>query len=69
MWATWCKNCLTMDKTTFKDEQVLARLDGYVKIKLQAEDLEASPARELLQRFEGIGLPTYAVLQPGGADQ
>ncbi|MHC4415402.1 MAG: protein-disulfide reductase DsbD family protein [Planctomycetota bacterium] len=64
MWATWCKNCLTMDKTTFKNEAVVARLDDYVKIKFQAEDLEASPAREVLERFEGIGLPTYAVLRP-----
>jgi thiol:disulfide interchange protein len=25
-WATWCKNCLTMDKTTFEDERVKAAL-------------------------------------------
>jgi thioredoxin:protein disulfide reductase len=65
MWATWCKNCLAMDRTTFKDEAVLERLDGYVKIKLQAEDLGSSPAREVLEHFDGIGLPTYAVLRPG----
>ncbi|MHC4107104.1 MAG: protein-disulfide reductase DsbD family protein [Planctomycetota bacterium] len=64
MWATWCKNCLAMDKTTFKDETVAGRLDDYVKIKFQAEDLKASPARELLEKFEGIGLPTYAILRP-----
>lgn len=64
MWATWCKNCLTMDKTTFKDEAVLARLDGYVKIKFQAEDPESSPAKEVMQRFNAIGLPTYAILEP-----
>jgi thiol:disulfide interchange protein len=64
MWATWCKNCTTMDRTTFRNEDVLARLDGYVKVKFQAEDLAASPARELLERFEGIGLPTYAILRP-----
>jgi thiol:disulfide interchange protein len=22
MWATWCKNCLVMDKTTLEDETV-----------------------------------------------
>jgi len=64
MWATWCKNCLVMDKTTFKDAAVLERLDGYVKIKFQAEDLEATPAQEVLERFEGIGLPHYAILRP-----
>jgi thiol:disulfide interchange protein len=63
MWATWCKNCLVMDKTTFKDEAVVARLDDYVKVKFQAEDLDATPAREVLKRFDGIGLPTYAILR------
>jgi cytochrome c biogenesis protein CcdA len=64
MWATWCKNCLAMDRTTFRDEEVVARLEDYVKVKFQAEDLKASPNREVLELFEGIGLPTYAVLRP-----
>lgn len=64
VWATWCKNCLTMDRTTLKDPAVQAALEGYVTIKFQAEDPSASPAREVMQRFEGVGLPTYAILQP-----
>jgi len=64
IWASWCKNCLTMDKTTFEDPDVLARLDDYVKIKFRAEDPEASPAREVIKRFEGVGLPVYAILKP-----
>lgn len=64
VWATWCKNCLTMDRTTLKDPAVQAALDGYIKIKFQAEDPGASPAREVMQRFGGVGLPTYAILRP-----
>jgi thiol:disulfide interchange protein len=64
VWASWCKNCLTMDETTLASTEVRAALGGYVKIKFQAEDLEASPARELLQRVGGRGLPTYVILQP-----
>jgi len=64
MWATWCKNCLTMDKTTLADPAVKSALSGYVKIKFQAEDPEASPAREVMQHFDAIGLPTYVVLTP-----
>jgi cytochrome c biogenesis protein CcdA len=63
-WATWCKNCLVMDQTTLKDPAVLARLAGYTKIKYQAEDPEASPSRELLQRVGSVGLPTYVILRP-----
>ncbi|MCI0366474.1 MAG: thioredoxin family protein, partial [Phycisphaerales bacterium] len=67
MWATWCKACDAMDKTTFKDAQVLARLENYVKIKFQSEKLGESPNREMLERFEQIGLPAYAVLRPKAA--
>jgi len=64
-WATWCKNCLTMDKTTFENAEVKAALDGYVKIKVQAEDPDAEPTRALMARFNAVGLPTYVVLSPG----
>ncbi len=60
-WATWCKNCLVMNKTTLKNPAVLDRLEGYVKVKAQAEDLEAS---EEARYYEVIGLPAYLVLQP-----
>ena len=62
-WATWCKNCLVMDGTTLADPQVTAALAPYVKIKFQAEDPEASPAKEVLEYVGGIGLPTYAILK------
>jgi len=64
MWATWCKNCLTMDKTTLASGDVQKALDGYVKIKFQAEDLDSEPAKSMLQRLSSAGLPTYAILKP-----
>jgi hypothetical protein len=35
-----------------------------VKIKYQAEDPDAQPARSILQRFSASGLPAYAILKP-----
>jgi thiol-disulfide isomerase/thioredoxin len=64
LWATWCKNCLTMDKTTFEDPAVMAALSNYVKIKFQAEDPDAQPAKAVMQRFHAVGLPTYVILRP-----
>jgi thioredoxin:protein disulfide reductase len=64
MWATWCKNCLTMDVTTMKDPQVVAALNGYVKIKFQAEDPDREPAKSVMRRFDAVGLPTYVILKP-----
>jgi thiol:disulfide interchange protein len=65
-WATWCKNCLTMDKTTLKEPAVASALSDYVKIKFQAEDPDVEPAKSLMKRFNAIGLPTYVVLRPAG---
>ena len=65
VWATWCKNCLIMDRTTLKDPAVEAALEEYVKIKFQAEDPSASPAFEVMEHFGAIGLPAYAILRPG----
>ena len=64
MWATWCKNCLVMDRTTLEDPAVRAALAGYVKVKFQAEDPEAQPAKALMEKFDSVGLPTYAIIQP-----
>jgi thioredoxin:protein disulfide reductase len=64
VWATWCKNCLTMDKTTLASDAVNSALSGYVKIKYQAEDPDAQPAKDLLQRLSAPGLPAYAILKP-----
>ena len=67
MWATWCKNCLTMDKTTLADPAVTAALGGYVKVKFQAEQPDETPAAELMKRFKAVGLPAYAIIRPGPA--
>ena len=63
MWATWCKNCLTMDKTTLADARVKAALDRYVKVKFQAEDPEVPGTKEVMQKFGAVGLPAYGVLK------
>jgi len=63
-WATWCKNCLTMDKTTLADPEVGAALAGYIKVKFQAESPDQPPAVDVMRRFDAIGLPTYVILKP-----
>ena len=64
MWATWCKNCLTMDKTTLEDPAVISALAPYVKIKFQAEDPDDPLTKAVMQRFNAVGLPTYVLLRP-----
>ena len=57
MWATWCKNCLTMDKTTLANADVKTALSGYVKIKFQAEDPTKNPPRACCSACPRQGCP------------
>jgi thioredoxin:protein disulfide reductase len=64
-WATWCKNCLAMDKTTFRHEEVRPRLEEeFVFVKVQAEDPGDPETERVMKRFGVRGLPTYVVLKP-----
>ncbi len=63
-WATWCKSCLVMDRTTLKNAEVGQALANYVKIKFQAENPDESPTKEVMERLGAIGLPTYVILKP-----
>lgn len=66
IWATWCKNCVVMDKTTLKDPAVTAALSDHVKIKFQAEDPADPDIMAVMEHFGAIGLPTYVILKPIG---
>jgi thiol:disulfide interchange protein len=62
-WADWCKNCHAMD-ATFADPAVQKRLARYKVIKFDATNFKESPAKEILDHFGVMGLPTYVVLAP-----
>ncbi|MDD5708788.1 MAG: thioredoxin family protein, partial [Kiritimatiellae bacterium] len=66
-WAGWCKSCHAMERTTFRDPAVTARLRQYAVIKVQAEKPDRDPARAMLQALDVGGLPTYMVLRPEGS--
>ena len=58
-WAPWCKNCAAMERGTLRDPRVVAALDGFVVVRLRADDVGA--LRRLPGFAEVRGLPTFAV--------
>jgi thioredoxin:protein disulfide reductase len=62
-WATWCKSCMEMDRTTFKDESVRAALAPYVRLKFQAEDPFDPETKRVLDLLGVKGLPSYVILR------
>lgn len=63
-WATWCKNCLVMNKTVLSDETVKEKLKNFAKIKYQAENPDSPETKKVLEHFEVLGLPTFVILKP-----
>ena len=63
-WATWCKNCHAMDRTTLNNPKVQRALANFVLVKYQAEDMDAPRHKTVLEYFDVIGLPTYVVVKP-----
>ena len=62
-WASWCKNCNAMDKTTFNDPLVKERLKNYKVVPVQAEHPEQAEPKKMLAAFGIRGLPGFAVLK------
>jgi thioredoxin:protein disulfide reductase len=60
--ASWCKNCEAMDAVVFNQEAVRKQLNDFVVVKYEAERPNEPPAKDMLDRFCILGLPTYLVL-------
>jgi thiol:disulfide interchange protein len=63
-WATWCKDCIVMDRTTLKDPAVLEALKGHTLVKYQTEEIGLPHIETLLERYGAAGLPAYVILRP-----
>jgi thiol:disulfide interchange protein len=68
-WATWCKNCSAMEKSTFKDPQVVERLKKYKVILVQAEHPARPQEKEMLKAFDLRGLPGFVILNRSPASK
>lgn len=62
-WASWCKNCAKMEKSTFHDPKVEKKLSGFEVIKYQAEDLNNAEVKAILKYYKVMGLPTYVIIK------
>ena len=62
-WASWCKNCAHMERTTLSDPRVkeVLKAKGFTLVKLQCEDMSAL---KRTQGFDGVlGLPAFLIFE------
>ena len=63
-WASWCKNCVAMEKTTLKNPEVARRMAFFEVLKFQAEKPDNPKVRKILDALNVRGVPTYIILTP-----
>ena len=62
--ASWCANCLKMEKEVFPDPKVKDALKDYAIVKYEAENFDDPGTRAVLDYFKVPGLPTFVILKP-----
>ncbi len=63
IWATWCKNCIVMEKTTLQEVRVKEALDGFTFIRLQAEDPSVLSKIKEFNNLKISGIPAFIVFE------
>jgi thiol:disulfide interchange protein len=53
-----------MEHSTFSADSVKKKLAGYHEVRFQAEHPNESPAKDVLDHFKVMGLPSFVVLTP-----
>jgi thiol:disulfide interchange protein DsbD len=67
-YADWCVSCKVMEKQVFARADVLAALDGVRLIRLDVT-ADATPSRELMQRYQVPGPPSLIWIGPEGNER
>ena len=57
IWAVWCEPCKLMDVTTYRDEDVLRTIEGFVPLKVDADLQEV-----FIEKYRINAYPTVLVL-------
>jgi thiol:disulfide interchange protein DsbD len=65
-YADWCAPCKEMEKLTFPDPRVKAKLQEFVFIKVDVTRQGAPAVQELMREYAVRGVPTYVFLDATG---
>lgn len=66
--AAWCLPCREMERTTFRDPQVVRASRDFTTLLADVTEQDAA-AEALMQRYTVPGVPTYVLLGPDGQER
>lgn len=64
LWASWCKNCKSMEKNVLSDPEIKREMEKFVVVKFQAEDPGAPGIDGIMKKWDIPGLPAFVILSP-----
>ncbi|MBR2904797.1 MAG: thioredoxin family protein [Lentisphaeria bacterium] len=62
-WASWCKNCLEMDRSVLTNPAVKKEMENYIFVKFDATNMQSEEVKKVLKEFHIKGLPSFVILQ------
>lgn len=65
-YATWCTDCLRMEKSTFADTRVRAELEHFVRLQPDVTNSGAAEVEAMKKRFKVYGPPAVVLLNNRG---
>lgn len=65
-YADWCIPCRELDRFTFADEEVIAAVGPFTRLKVDLTQYESPEAELLRKKFDVDGVPTIIFLNPRG---
>ena len=66
--ATWCGECLEMERTTFRDQRVIAAGRSFTLLQADLSNDESPRVKALTAKYHILGLPTLLFLDPAGRE-
>ena len=66
--ATWCGECLEMERTTFRDSRVIAAGQKFMLLQADLSNDESPAVKALSAQYHILGLPTLIFLDPTGRE-
>jgi thiol:disulfide interchange protein DsbD len=63
VYADWCRWCERLDSDTYVDEDVVARSEEFVNLKLDADS-----NRSIMSQYRIAGLPTVLFIEADGTE-
>lgn len=65
-YASWCTDCVRMDKTTFRDPSARAAMQRFVRLKVDLEDPNNQDAKKIKKHFNIFGPPAMLFFDSKG---